>query len=135
MIEPARVRWLSLDLDSGKRKRCCEVTYKNRARYFASAQCYVSNRNQSFVLKSKTNVWFLYETQHCWNESTCEDKVNDKDDTSTFIDGVLVFLLLTVNRYLLTEMLKFFCSTYNLWLSILLHIFTTFIMCLFRECI
>ena len=29
-----------------------------------SAQCYVSYRNQPFVLQSKTNDWFLYETQH-----------------------------------------------------------------------
>ena len=32
--------------------------------YSISVQCCISYRNQPFVLQSKTNDWFLYETQH-----------------------------------------------------------------------
>ena len=35
--------------------------------YLLSGQCWVLNRNQSFVFLCKTNDWFLHETQH-WCE-------------------------------------------------------------------
>ena len=46
-----------------------DICYKSvlagyRNDLFISDQCSISYRNQSYVLQSKTNDWFIYEMQH-----------------------------------------------------------------------
>ena len=42
----------------------CEFIGSNPGVALRSAECCVSYKNEPFVLQSKADDWFLYETQH-----------------------------------------------------------------------
>ena len=74
-----RIFWFVRFLKTEYFEDCSQIPESHRLTNFSPVLC--SYRNQSFFLQSKTNDWFLYETQHwvemSWNRWKQANKQNE----------------------------------------------------------
>ena len=70
-LENIEINW-DIKMKLVKESRWLRISFKNIS-FTHSAHCFISYRNQPFVLLCKSNNWFLYEMQH-WDEMGENDR-------------------------------------------------------------